>query len=324
MLADVILGLSATPKHLSPKYLYDAEGSRLFERICELPEYYVTRTEVGILRAHGDELADVIAPSGGVRIVEPGAGAALKTRLHLEALGPARVRSYVPVDIDESAARRGAAALASELPWLRVRPLGGDFTTALARLAEPSPESRRVLDTDVEGREPSTVVYFPGSTIGNFEPADARALLASFRDVAGPTGSVVLGVDLKKDPAILHAAYNDREGVTAAFDKNLLVRMNRELGADFDLASFAHYAFYDPRQGRIEMHLVSTRPQTVHVATRAFDFEDGESLHTECSYKWELEAFQRLAESAGLETRAAFLDPKRWFAVLALQPTRGS
>lgn len=324
LLTDVTAGLAAHPKRLSPKYLYDAEGSRLFDRICDLPEYYVTRTELGILTAHAKEIADVIAPSGTVRVVEPGAGSGRKTRLLLDALGPARLVSYVPMDIDEEAARRGAADLVSELGWLRARPLGGDFTSALARLAEPSPESLRVPDGDEEGKPPATVVYFPGSTIGNFEPGDARMLLASFADVVGHTGWVVIGVDLKKDPAVLHAAYNDAAGITAAFDKNLLVRLNRELGADFDVSAFAHYAFYEPRRGRIEMHLVSTKRQTVHVGGIPFPFEDGESLHTESSYKWDLASFVRLAGEAGLEARASWLDPSRWFAVLALRATRVS
>lgn len=312
MLTEVLAGLSARPKRLSPKWFYDKEGSLLFDAICELPEYYVTRTELAILERHAGDLARLATRRGtiDVRVVEPGAGSGLKTRLLLRALGPEHCVQYAPVDIAREHLAATASAITRELPWLRVTPTCADFTAAPPR-----------VDATLEAagsRPVRTLVYFPGSTIGNFEPAEAARLLATFAETAGPGGLVVLGVDLKKDPATLHAAYNDARGVTAAFNRNVLVRLNRELGADFRPDAFAHYAFYEPRSGRIEMHLVSTARQTVRIAGRAFTFEEGESLHTECSYKWDLHGVARLAANAGLVLHDVFTDDARKFAVLAL------
>jgi dimethylhistidine N-methyltransferase len=301
---DALLGLGLTPKRLAPKYFYDRAGSLLFDAICDLPEYYVTRAETSIMRARVDEVVASWGPR--VRVVEPGAGSGTKTRLVLEALGPGRCVEYVPVDISREHLAHAAAALRADYPWLRVTPLAADFATDL-----PVPASS-------DGA--STVVYFPGSTIGNFDPPEAERLLARFRRAAGPSGTVVLGVDLKKNPATLHAAYNDAEGVTAAFNRNVLARMNRELGANFDVSAFAHYAFYEPVRGRIEMHLVSLRRQEVTVAGRLFRFAEGESIHTECSYKYDLPTAERLARSAGLHLLDAWLDEERRFAVLELRP----
>jgi len=313
--ADALEGLGRSPKELSPKYLYDAIGSRLFDAICDLPEYYVTRAETSILQARATE---IVATWGRrVRVVEPGAGSGTKTRLVLDALGPDRCAEYVPVDISREHLVSSAARLRAELPWLRVTPACGDFTVDLAALARPRERERE------HEASPATVVYFPGSTIGNFHPDEARRLLRSFGAAAGPSGAVVLGVDLKKSPAVLHAAYNDAEGVTAAFNKNLLARMNRELGADFDPETFAHYAFYDPVVGRIEMHLVSLHRQEITVSGARFRFGEGESIHTECSYKYDLPAAERLARSAGLELASAWLDDARMFAVLELRPFDG-
>lgn len=302
--ADVLLGLGLEPKRLAPKYFYDRVGSELFDAICDLPEYYVTRAETSIMRAHVNEI--VASWGTRVRVVEPGAGSGTKTRLVLEALGPERCVEYVPVDISREHLGQAAAKLRADYPWLRVTPSAADFA---ADMTVPA-----------RGDGASTVVYFPGSTIGNFDPPDAERLLARFRRAAGPAGTVVVGVDLKKDPAMLHAAYNDAQGVTAAFNLNLLARMNRELGGSFDVEAFAHYAFYEPINGRIEMHLVSLRRQDVIVCDRRFRFAEGESIRTECSYKYDLAAAERLARNAGLRLTNAWLDDARRFAVLELRP----
>lgn len=300
---DVLQGLALTPKRLAPKYFYDRTGSLLFDAICELPEYYVTRAETSIMRSQVDDVVSSWGPR--VRVVEPGAGSGTKTRLVLEALGPSRCVEYVPVDISREHLAAAAAQLRADFPWLRVTPVVADFATELPIAAR---------DDDAQ-----TVVYFPGSTIGNFDPQEAERLLSRFRRAAGVGGTVVVGIDLKKDPATLHAAYNDAQGVTAAFNRNVLVRMNRELGADFDVASFAHYAFYEPVSGRIEMHLVSSRRQDVTISGRTFHFAEGESIRTECSYKYDLPAAERLARAAGLSLLDAWLDHERRFAVLELR-----
>lgn len=301
-LNDALVGLRATPKRLSPKYFYDREGSLLFDAICELPEYYVTRTELSILEAKASEIASRIAARGPCRVVEPGAGSGTKTRLLLRALGPERCVAYVPVDIAGEHLEHTARQLRAELPWLRVMPFAADFSVEL-----PLPST---------GAGASTVVYFPGSTIGNFDPEDAERLLSRFAHAAGRDGLVLLGVDLKKDPAVLHSAYNDARGVTAAFNKNVLRRMNEELGADFELDAFDHYAFYAPVPGRIEMHLVSTRRQQVRIGGQVFTFEHGESICTERSYKYDLAMAERLGRAAGLMLAASWLDDARRFAVL--------
>ncbi|MBX3234235.1 MAG: L-histidine N(alpha)-methyltransferase [Labilithrix sp.] len=301
-LADALAGLRARPKRLSPKYFYDLEGSRLFDAICDLPEYYVTRTETAILEQRAAEIADRLGPC---RIVEPGAGSGTKTRILLAALGPDRCREYVPVDIDGEHLAHAAAQHRAALPWLRVSPYAADITTALPSRSE-------------EGTR--TVVFFPGSTIGNFDPPEAEQLLRRFRRAAGADGRVVVGFDLKKDPSVLHAAYNDARGVTAAFNRNVLRRMNDELGADFDLAAFHHYAFYAPVPGRIEMHLVSARAQEVRLGEHVIAFEDGESICTEHSYKYDLAGAERLARAAGLRLEGRWLDADRRFAVLSFAP----
>jgi L-histidine Nalpha-methyltransferase len=305
-LTDAIDGLGATPKRLSPKYFYDRAGSLLFDAICDLPEYYVTRTERSILEQKVDEIANRLG--GPCRVVEPGAGSGTKTRLLLRALGPERCVAYVPVDIAGEHLEYTARDLRRDLPWLKVTPFAADFTVDLPL---PTPQGHAAA---------RTVVYFPGSTIGNFDPADAERLLSRFRGAAGPDGLVLLGVDLKKDPAVLHAAYNDAEGVTAEFNKNVLRRMNSELGANFEVDAFDHYAFYAPLPGRIEMHLVSARRQTVSIGGRVFHFDEGESLCTERSYKDDLRSAERLARAAGLELVDQWLDDDRRFAVLLFRP----
>lgn len=302
--ADVFTGFVKEPKQLSPKYFYDATGARLFDAICELPEYYLTRAELSIIEAHASSIVESWGPR--VRVVEPGAGSGTKTRLLLRALGRERCLEYVPLDIAREHLAGAAKRIRADIPWLRVVPVAADFTQDL-----PIASTHDATNT---------VVYFPGSTIGNFEPREAQRLLARFARAAGPEGQVVLGVDLKKDPKVLHAAYNDAQGVTAAFNKNLLVRMNRELGADFDVDAFAHHAFYEPVLGRVEMHLVSLRRQTVKVAGRRFDLADGETIHTECSYKYDLARAEALAQAAGLRLADTWLDDGRRFAVLSLRP----
>lgn len=299
-LADAVACLSSKPKRLSPKYFYDHAGSVLFDAICELPEYYVTRTELSILEQHAGEMAARLPAR--VRVVEPGAGSGHKTRLLLRALGPERCSSYVPVDIAGEFLDETTQSMRQDIPWLDVEPVAADFVSRVPLPAAPAGVAN--------------VVFFPGSTIGNFDPEDAVRLVTRFHRLAGSEGALLLGVDLKKNPATLHAAYNDASGVTAAFNKNVLTRMNRELGANFDLDAFDHHALYDPTRGRVEMHLVSRRRQAVTLAGKRFVFEDGESLRTECSYKYDLPSAARLAQRAGFVLADAWLDADRYFALL--------
>ena len=292
---DVVAGLSRPQKSLPPKYFYDAAGSRLFARICRLPEYYVTRAELALTRRN---LAAMARFAGrGCQLIEYGSGEGVKSRLLIRALRPS---VYVPIDISEDALRQAARGLAREFPWLRLAPLVGDFS--------------RPLDIPVRRGTPSAV-YFPGSTIGNLTPEEAHAFLAMSRDVAG---KMLVGVDLKKDPAVLHAAYNDAAGVTAAFNLNLLARINRELGADFDLRRFRHYAFYNPAAGRIEMHLVALNAHTVRLGRHRFSFAEGETIHTENSYKYSPEDFTALAARAGFASVKTWTDRRGLFAVFGL------
>jgi dimethylhistidine N-methyltransferase len=297
--AEFTAGLRARPRAVAPKWFYDHAGSRLFEAICEQPEYYPTRTELALLDHLAPEIATRIGP--GAEIVEFGAGASVKVRVLLDALRtPHR---FVPVDISGEHLQAAAAQLRADYAGLEVAPLVGDFT---ADLALPPPSGRRVG-------------FFPGSSIGNFEPAVAEQVLRRFRGwLEG--GALLIGVDLVKDPGVLHAAYNDARGVTAAFNLNLLARANRELGADFDLPQWAHSAFYQPALRRIEMHLVSRRAQTVTVAGERFDFEEGDSIHTENSYKYTVAGFQGLARCAGFEPAQVWTDAARRFSLHWLEP----
>ena len=293
---DVVAGLSLPGKALAPKYFYDAAGSRLFERICRLPEYYLTRTEVSLTRRN---LAAIARFAGkGCELIEYGSGESLKTRLLLRALRPA---AYFPVDISESALAAASAGLARAFPWLKIVPVVGDFSRPL-RIPSSAPRARQV-------------VYFPGSTIGNLTREEAHAFLAMSRDQAA---RMIVGVDLKKDANVLHAAYNDSRGVTAAFNLNLLKRINRELGADFDPRKFSHYAFYNAALGRIEMHLVSLARQSVRLGRHRFGFDVGESIHTENSYKYSVEGFRALASGAGFSTTRVWKDAKGLFALYGL------
>lgn len=303
-LADVLEGLSQPRKSLPPKYFYDAAGSRLFERICRLPEYYPTRLEVSITRRNLREIGRFAGK--GCALLEYGTGEGVKTRLLIAALRPS---VYTPVDISEDALERAVPRLARAFPWLHIVPVRGDFSRPLD--IPPLPEGAR------------RVVYFPGSTIGNLTPDEAHAFLKMTRAQVGADGAMIVGVDLKKDANVLHAAYNDAQGVTAAFNLNLLARINRELGGDFDLGRFAHYAFYEPSAGRIEMHLVAKARQTVSIGAHRFSFERGESIHTENSYKYSIAEFQALAARAGFRAAKLWTDRRGRFAVHGLLAAEG-
>lgn len=289
-------GLRAVPKRVPCKFFYDAAGSKLFEQICSLPEYYPTRTEFALLEEHAAEIAGHIGRD--VELVEFGAGSGRKVRLLLDALPSPR--AYVPIDISGPHLEEAAAKLALDYPGLAVRLVVADYT--------------RPFDLPPIGAGARRVGFFPGSTIGNFAPDDAvRFLAMAARLLKG--GGLLIGVDLVKDPAVLHAAYNDASGVTAAFNLNLLERANRELGADFDLARFAHYAFYQPVAQRIEMHLVSLAAQEVRIGGETFAFAAGEALHTEDSYKYTVESFRAVALRAGFIPAATWVDVQRRFSL---------
>lgn len=305
-LDEVIEGLSATPKWLSPKWLYDEAGSALFDGITELAAYYPTRVETQIMRESVDQMAEVAGP--GSVLIEYGSGSSVKTRVLLERM--ADLSAYVPIDISEEHLIRTADTLRVDFPDLSVVPVVADYTQPI--------ELPTRVDADAH-----RVVYFPGSTIGNFHPSEARRFLERIADVCGSWGGLLIGVDLKKDPNVLHHAYNDPEGVTAAFNRNLLTRMNRELGANFNEEQFVHYAFYDPQEGRVEMHLVSLSDQVVSVGGRDFTFREGESLWTESSYKYALWQFNELAASAGFEEQRTWTDPDRRFAVVYFEVSEG-
>lgn len=307
----LVEALSQRPRRLSPKWFYDDAGSALFDRICTLQAYYPTRTETALLARHADEIAAAFGPDA--EIIEPGAGSARKVRVLLRAMqrGGWRPAGYLPIDISAGHLRSAAEGLRADLalplgelpalPDLPVRVLAADFLQALV-LPPPLADGRRVG-------------FYPGGSIGNFEPDEAVALLQRFAGWIGPGGGLLIGVDRIKDPALLHAAYNDPEGVTAAFNLNLWRRANREAGGDFDLSAWHHAAFYTPVHQRIEMHLVSRRAQTVHVAGQAFDFAEGESVHTENSCKYTVSGFQSLARRAGWQPQRTWSDPDGLFSL---------
>ena len=295
----MIAGLSLPQKALPPKYFYDAKGSRLFEAICRLREYYPTRSELALTRAHIGGIARFAVR--GCTLIEYGSGDGKKSCLLIEALRPA---AYIPVDISADALRNTTAKLRRRFPWLELRPVHGDFSRPL-----------KIPMAQGGGRR---VVYFPGSTIGNLTPEEGHGFLRMTRGQVGPAGAMLVGVDLKKDANLLHAAYNDARGVTAAFNLNLLARINRELGGDFDLRRFRHYAFYNAPLGRIEMHLVSLARQTVNVGNYRFGFEAGETIHSENSYKYSIGEFRALAGRAGFRGAKAWLDPRGLFSLHGL------
>jgi len=297
-LDDVIDGLSRPRKALPPKYFYDARGCELFEAICGVPEYYLTRTETALMRDRGGEMARRLGPR--CTVIEYGSGSGSKTRLLIEALDPI---AYVAIDIAGRQLRETAAGLARDFPGLPVLAVCADYSRPLALPEIRGPAARR------------RIVYFPGSTIGNFTVAEAAEFLGNASRLAGAGGGLLIGVDLKKDAALLDAAYNDAQGVTAEFNLNLIARVNRELGADFDLSAFRHSAFYDAALGRIEMHLVSLRQQTVTINGRRFQLRAGETIHTENSCKYSVREFQDLARGAGLEPVECWMDAEQLFSV---------
>ena len=298
---DLVAGLRATPKRIAPKYFYDAAGSRLFERITTLPEYYPTRAEMQILRERAGAVAALVPAEGA--LVEFGSGSSAKVRLLLARMP--KLRAYVPVDISGEFLGEEARRLRAEHSSLQVVPVAADFTKPFAL-----PDAVRGLPR---------AGFFPGSTIGNFDPDDAKAFLRNAAGVLGGGAAFIVGVDLVKDEAILNRAYDDAQGVTAAFNLNLLARANRELKADFDLDAFAHHAFFNEEQSRIEMHLVSRRVQQVHVAGATFTFDEGETIHTENSYKYTVDGFLRLAAEAGWRGSDVWTDKDRLFSVHALK-----
>jgi dimethylhistidine N-methyltransferase len=297
-LEDVLAGLARPQKAIPPKYFYDERGSQLFERICELPEYYPTRTEIAIMERHVGEMVDLLGPD--TQLVEFGSGAGVKTRLLVDRLEPSL---YVPIDIAETAMREACKRLALLFPWLNISAVLADFTRPV-RLPEfvGIPMRRKA-------------VYFPGSTIGNFTPDEAVEFLKGVRELVGAGGMLLIGVDLKKDKRVLDAAYDDAQGVTAEFNLNLLHRINRELGGDFQVKRFRHKAFYDEARGWIEMHLESLYSQFAHVAGRRFDFQPGETIHTEISCKYGVAEFQALAARARFHGEKVWTDPANLFAV---------
>jgi len=299
--ADVVAGLTATPKRLPPKYFYDSVGSELFERITELPEYYPTRCEIEILNAHAPEMAALI-PSGSA-LVEFGSGSSVKTRFLLSA-APS-LAAYVPVDISAEFLDMQADALRREYPKIAMLPVAADFSKPFGLPAQAAKLPR--------------AGFFPGSTIGNFEPHEAAAFLRHAGRILGKGAVLIVGVDLVKDPQVLQRAYNDAAGVTAEFNLNLLARINRELGAKFDLAAFEHHAFFNRERSRIEMHLASLKRQRVKVAGACIDFRAGETIHTENSYKYSIETFGALARGAGWTPVSTWTDSGDRFAVFALK-----
>ncbi len=305
----VLAGLSASPRTLPSRLFYDQAGSALFEQICDLPSYYLTRTELAILKAHLPAMADRIGPDA--LIIELGSGAGTKTRLLLDALdAPA---GYVPIEISREALLASARGLCRSFPDLPILPVcadyGQSFTLPTPAAAPGSPGS-----PGSPGQGPARrVVYFPGSTIGNLDAPAARALFRRMRELAADGGGLLLGVDLVKSPDVLIPAYDDPEGVTAAFNLNLLRRINREAGADFDLSRWRHEARWNAAESRMESHLVSTGDQTVHVGGRRFAFAPGEGIWTESSYKYTRESIAALAE--GFEPVESWTDPRGWFDV---------
>ncbi|WP_373063580.1 L-histidine N(alpha)-methyltransferase [Gemmatimonas sp.] len=297
----VLRGLTSDVKTLLPSLFYDTAGAALFEQICELPEYYPTRTELSILAEHSAALAAAAGES--VALIEYGSGAGIKVRLLLDHLE--RPVAYVPVDVSQAQLLRVAEERAMQYPGLQVLPVCADYTQPLS-LPKLSPAARRVA-------------FFPGSTIGNFHPTEAAAFLHRVRHTVGPQGGMILGVDRRKDPQVLHDAYNDAAGVTAAFNLNLLTRLNRTLGATFDLGTFRHVAFFNDAASRIEMHLESTIAQQVRVADVDITFEAGETIHTECSYKYDEPRLEALAEAGGFRIATLYTDARDWFWVAWLR-----
>jgi dimethylhistidine N-methyltransferase len=294
--AEVMHGLQRMPKLIPPKFFYDEVGSRLFDAICEVSEYYPTRTEMALLYEHAEEIAALIGKE--CLLIEPGSGSSQKVRLLLDALQPA---AYMPMDISRAHLLNAAQQLSEDYPWLEVHATCIDFTTEMKlRFCPPSVHK---------------VAFFPGSSIGNFEPIDAIGFLRNMANMVGAGGGLLIGVDLKKDHGILNAAYNDAAGITAQFNLNLLSRINHELDGKFDIDSFQHKAFYNPHVGRIEMHLSSRENQVVKVGDKVVNFNKDETIHTENSYKYTVEEFSGLAQAAGFDRVSVWTDSDDLFSL---------
>ncbi len=289
---DVLAGLRASHKHLPCRLLYDARGAALFEQICTLDEYYPFRAELALLAQHLPTIAQAVGSAA--RVIEPGSGAGQKTRMLLAALD--RPATYIPIDVSAEQLAATARDLHAEFAGVEIVQIAGDYTTPLTLPPAPPAPGR-------------TLVFFPGSTIGNFEPEDARRFLVQFAALAGPGAAIVLGADSNTDADTLLRAYDDAQGVTAAFDLNVLAHLNRTHAATFDLAAFMHRAVWDTARSRIEMHLVSRRPQIVHVAGEAIRFERGEPIVTEHCYKHSPEVLAALLDESGWQVRQVFADP---------------
>jgi len=283
MLNEVSLGLSKNPKQLPPKYFYDSKGSSLFDKICELDEYYPTRTEIGILKQYQQEISDFAGDNA--TLIELGSGSSTKIRILLDAMKP---KAYIPIDISKDHLINASQKLASDFPWLDVHAACIDYS--------------RAWEMPYEAKTGSKVAFFPGSSIGNFEPQQAVQLLEEIHTLIGQGGKMIIGVDRVKETKILEKAYNDNSGITARFNLNILSRINLELGATFDTAAFKHFAYFNKNKKRIEMHLISEKEQDVQIDSKTFHFEKNEKLHTESSYKYSQEDFIKLAKSAHMET----------------------
>jgi len=304
--SDVVAGLSSEPRTLPCKYFYDARGAALFQKICELPEYYITRTEIDILDRHRAEIAAHLGAN--IELIGLGTGAGTKTRILIEALEKPAV--YIPVDISEKQLRQSTGLFRQIFPTLEILPVCADY---LQPFDLPSPRHKAARN----------IVYFPGSTIGNFDPIGATEFLQRVADFCGRDGGLLIGVDLRKDRHVIEAAYNDKAGVTAQFNLNLLVRANREIGADFDLRYWRHYANYDSSNSRIEMYLISEADQRVRIEDRQFDFRSGERILTEYSYKHTRESFAALAANAGFDFEKMWTDQEALFGIFYFTCSRG-
>lgn len=293
---EILRGLRQKQKSISPKYFYDTHGSKLFDRICTLPEYYPTRVETQLLEQHRDDIANHVG--NNTVLIELGSGSSEKVRPLLDAIEP---DSYLPMDISRDHLRQSAERLAQDYPWLDIHAVCIDFT--------------RELEAPVTGENENATVFFPGSSIGNFEPDQATALLESIADFLESDGGLLIGVDTKKDKDVLERAYNDADGVTEAFNKNILTRINNELNANFVIDNFSHSAFYNDEHGRIEMHLVSSCDQLVKINNETFGFREGESVHTENSYKYHKSEFDELAQESGFDPVNTWQDEDNLFNI---------
>jgi dimethylhistidine N-methyltransferase len=296
LLEDITTSLQQNPRSISPKYFYDEKGSQLFDRITELEDYYPARTEIGILQKYKKNIVDSL--NKDCLLIEPGGGSCSKVRIFVDELQPS---IYVPMDISKQHMLASAKQMSKEIPWLDIHAVCNDFTLKL-KLPEGLPHAARV-------------VFFPGSSIGNFHPSAAVLYLSDIANLVGETGQLLIGVDLKKDINILERAYDDSEGVTAKFNMNLLTRLNHEISANFDLQTWKHHSFYNTDEGRIEMHLKSMCEQVVSIDDHEFYFAENETIHTENSYKYTIEEFQSLGLEAGLSAEKVWVDGDNLFSV---------